>query len=274
MMKPQKRTDKYGPRRIAVLTAHGIASQGITEALSYMFPHAECAKIKPGHLRPQGLEQYDVLVLPGTYGEDSVYPDVLTPQKADYLRQAVEQGLVLITFCAATYYMCNRIQYTKRSGERKDINGCGLIAGTAKQAFAHITRNSVGTPERADFILAKLSLQDQWTIHALNINGPEISLDEQERRTCTPFMTYAATGGTAAVQKKIGKGLILAMGVHPELTTNHPLLPPHFSRHDDERWQILDHLADTITNHKDWGTVPQRRPSTPSSLEWVSHAAL
>lgn len=253
---PDMKTDRHTPfeprRRIAVLTAQGIATQGISEAMGYMFPDATCVRVQPSHIRPHALENFDILVLPGIIDEDSPYPDILTPQKSGFVRQAIENGMVLMTFCAATYYMLDRIEYTKRNGEKKERNGCGLISGTARQAFAHVTRIKPGTTELDDYILAELRLKDRWNIHALNINGPEIVISDQERLSSTPFITYAATGGTAALQKKIGKGLILAMGIHPELTTDHPLLPPHFSHHDNERWVILDHIADRINRHKGW----------------------
>lgn len=264
---PDMKTDRHNPfepqRRIAVLTAPGIATQGISEAMGYMFPDAACMKVQPSHIRPPALENFDILVLPGIIDEDSPYPEILNPKKSEFVRQAVENGMVLMTFCAATYYMLDRIEYTKRNGEKKERSGCGLISGTARQAFAHVTRIKPGTTELDDYILAELRLKDRWNIHALNINGPEIVLADQEHRTSTPFITYAATGGTAAIEKTIGKGLILAMGIHPELTTHHPLLPAHFSPHDNERWVILDHLSDRIKRHKGWKHVaPHATPAT------------
>lgn len=238
--------------RCAYLNEQGLSTNGIgTDLKSHVFNGHSYHPVTADIFNGQQLAAIDVLVLPGINGEHSPYPKMLNAENSNTLRTAIEKGMVLVTFCAASYYMFDKIFYETRDGQIKNTNGLGLIRGTAKQAFRHITRQNDRSLSR-DYIEAGItSPYFDGEHHLLNVNGPAFHLDRAEAEICLPFLNYTETMGAAAVIKQFGKGLIIALGVHPELSS---LNSDHykelqFPNHDIDRMVVLNALKEIIAQH-------------------------
>lgn len=239
--------------RIACLSYRGLSSQGIEAALLYMFPQAEVVSIFPQHIRKHVLRTYDLLILPGINDEDSAYPTLLPREKTDVLKETIEEnGLVLWTFCAASYYMFEEISYQKRNGLFKTRAGAGLIKGAARHGFKHITRKKLNASPWNDYILAGIHVDGHPDfLRALNCNGPALFPDMRRDPLVKSFMNYVDIEGAAGVMKVMGKGLLIALGVHPELSPTHPRLPDAFHAFEKDRWEILSVIKQKIVAHLD-----------------------
>ncbi len=261
------KTDISKKLRIACLSHRGLSTQGIEPALQYMFPDAEIVSIFQQHLRQHALKDYDILILSGINDEDSVYPSLLPPREMETIKNTIEQnGLILWTFCAASYYMFEEISYQKRSGAFKTMRGTGLIKGTARHGFNHITRQTFNASPWKDYILAGIYVDGHHELlRSLNINGPTLLPAATENSLVEQFMKYKDIQGAAGVVKKMGRGLLIALGVHPELSPAHPMLPESFTDFEKDRWTILSLIKRKIIMHQSgqdpWRSLP------PASLE-------
>lgn len=263
--------------RIACLSYRGLSGQGIEPALSHMFPNSEIISIFPQHIRQHTLKNYDILILPGINDEDSVYPRLLPRHKMDILKQTIEQnGLILWTFCASSYYMFEEVSYQRRNGAFKTMQGAGLIKGAARHGFNHITRKVLNGSVWNDYILAGIHVDGhQELLRSLNINGPTLLPAPEENGLVQQFMRYKDIEGAAGVIKKMGRGMLIALGVHPELSPDHPSLPDGFSEFEKDRWTILSLIKQKIIIHKlgynPWNATaqivtPEEQPSFDLSL--------
>lgn len=237
--------------RIACLSYRGLSSQGIEPALEYMFPNSEIVSIYPQHIRRHTLKDYDVLILPGINDEDSIYPALLPAEKMSSLKETIEQdGLILWTFCASSYFMFEEISYQKRCGLFKSRQGAGLIKGAARHGFNHITRQELNASPWNDYIMAGIRVDGHHELlRSLNINGPTMIPCVSEQNLVHQFMRYRDIKGAAGLTKKIGKGLLIALGVHPELSPIHPSLPDAYFEFEKDRFTILSLIKEKITTH-------------------------
>lgn len=238
--------------RIACLSYQGLSSFGLEITLAHMFPTAEIVSVFPQHLRTHTMKAYDLLVMPGIVGEDSPYPDIFPLHKAEQiLRNMEEDGLVLWTSCAATYYFFENLVYLRRNGQFKYLNGLGLIKGRAEgPAYSHLTRNDFSHSVHHDRVLAELAVTDSTRIfRALDINGP--ALYPHADSLVDSFLRYSNVPSqpVAGFTKTVGKGLILGLSSHPEFSLIHPLLPACFPQFEPSRLAFLAHIRDKITNH-------------------------
>ncbi|MDY0028780.1 MAG: hypothetical protein RBR86_02435 [Pseudobdellovibrionaceae bacterium] len=245
-------TQKMTPpltKKVALLTAHGLSKFGFENTF------ASIMSIKPNHLHPEVLSGFDMLILPGVCGEESPYPEILSDRKAGFIKQAVEQnGLIVLAFCAAAYYLCDRIEYTKRDNTTIKMDGLGWVEATAKHAFAHITRQSE-TPDKnpdksKDYILAELNVENiAHPLRSLNINGPTLLLSEKEKGLSETFIKYASIEGAAGLVKSCGKGKLILLGVHPEFPLAHQLLPESFAAYSQDHTTLLEIIAQKTGIH-------------------------
>lgn len=238
--------------RIACLSYQGLSGYGLEPTLSLMFPHAEVVSVFPQHIRRHVLKDYDLLVLPGIVGEDSPYPQILSQHKSDQILDCMEEnGLVLWTSCAATYYLFEKLVYLKRNGQMKYLNGLGIIKGHAEgPAYRHQTRDSFAYSAQHDRVLAELALADKSQIfRALDINGP--ALYPEPESLVDSFLRFSNIPDQpiAGFTKNVGQGLILGLSSHPEFALNHPLLPRDFGLFEPSRHAFLTHIRDKITAH-------------------------
>lgn len=267
------KTDISKKLRIACLSHRGLSTQGIEPALQYMFPDAEIVSIFQQHLRAHVLQHYDLLVMPGILGEDSPYPQILPSNKANQVVTCMEEnGLVLWTSCAATYYCFEKMVYLKRNGQTKTMNGLGLIKGLAEgPAYQNVTRKDFEHSTHHDRVLAELALANSDHIfRALDINGP--ALYPQKESLIDNFLRYSNLPDqpVAGFTKKIGAGLLLGLSSHPEFDLTHPLLPQHFKLHEPSRLSFLAHIRHMLMTH--WQSTGKLPVLSPSNLIKANYA--
>ena len=232
--RPERSTQ--GRLQIGCLSSEGISSYEISHSLKQNFGREDIYPIAPKHLTPEILSRLDLLVLPGIDDESNHYPKILDG-KIDILKDAIENhGLVLLTFCAASYFMFSRIKYLPRNGVPKERNGADLIKGEAVHAFSHVTRKTLNGSPWNDFVMAEVKSEDPpHSLRALNINGPTMMVDRQKDPLVQTFMSYVAINGDAIIVKPMKRGGIIASGIHPEISPIHKNLPEDFAKYENDR---------------------------------------
>lgn len=227
---------EHGRLQIGCLSSQGISCYEISHSLKQNFGREDIYPIDKQHLTPEVLSRLDLLVLPGIDDETNHYTTILDG-KIDILKDAIENhGLVLLTFCAASYFMFSRIKYLPRSGVPKERNGADLIKGEAIHAFSHITRQTLNASPWNDFVMAEVKSDDQpQGLKALNINGPTMLVDREQDPLAKTFMRYVAINGDAIVVKQMKRGGIIASGIHPEISPIHKNLPEDFAKYENDR---------------------------------------
>lgn len=247
---------------IAYLDERLLSLNGLKDAFSHMYPHASIKNIPIDTINTDDIKKFQIVVLPGCNGEDSPYPALLPQSRIDTLKNAMENnGLVLITFCAASYFMAEKIIYETKKGEIKERAGAGLIKGTASHAFRHITRPHNPEDGLQDYIQALLtSPMTDSSLKILNVNGPAFHLDKTER--CESFLEYEDAQGAAGIIQQIGKGKLIALGVHPELSSKNSdkRFAGQFIEHESDRFILLNLIRNIIEDHID-------------GLAWRNHTA-
>lgn len=263
----------YQKLRIACLSYQGLSAYGLEPTMALMFPDAEIVSVYPQHLRKHVLKHYDLLVMPGIVGEDSPYPQILPQYKAQQVIDCMEEnGLVIWTSCAATYYCFEKMAYLKRNGQMKMLNGLGLIKGIAEgPAYQNVTRQNFEYSAHHDRVLAELALANSDQVfRALDINGP--ALYPHAESLVDSFLRYSNIPGqpVAGFTKNIGHGLILGLSSHPEFELNHPLLPQDFKLHEPSRLSFLTHIRHRLVTH--WKSTGKLSLNTSYKLLETSHA--
>ncbi len=236
--------------RIAYLAEQRLSINGLDSAFRFIYPQAEIVKISAADIQKEKVASCKILILPGNNTEDSPYPEFMNAERIETLRSAMEDdGLVLITFCAASYFMADRILYETKKGEIKERAGAGFIKGTATHAFRHCTRPSNPQNQLQDYIEANItSPMANIPMRILNVNGPAFHLDEEENSEI--FLKYVDTKGAAGVFKKIGLkgGMLVALGVHPELSSRNSdkKFSGLFNDHEEDRYALLHIIRNII----------------------------
>lgn len=237
---------------IARLSYPGLASYGLDESLTFLFPQRAILQIGPEHLNKMDLRNFSLLVLPGSIGEDSPYPQIFDHLKVRHIEETVkEKGLNVLTLCAATYYLFDHISFRCRDGRLKQIKGIGIVKGRADgPAYRSIIHARDHKEPDRDIVLAQLRLNhSHWHTHSriVDINGPALHISPAESLTKT-FLRYADIGGqpAAGFVKKIGKGTLTALSVHPEIPLTHPLFNNRFDPLEDQRLDFLKMLRHTF----------------------------
>lgn len=229
-------------------------------------------EIKHTDLRSTDLSQFDLFVLPGSFGEVSPYPDLIGESEASLLLDAVEKnGLILWTDCSATYYMHDRIEYTTSAGLHKTRPGLGLIDGVARGPVTGKALAPTEDSRFSDVVIRRIGFNYGTTRCTADIcygNGPKLELSASER--ANPDVKILARycdapdAPIAGITKKIGTGLLISLGVlvqispedmighfQDETSERHRLaLFNHLSAADSGRRLFLDMIVQQIREHE------------------------
>lgn len=252
--------------KIVLLNDAGFSNNGMLPALQFMFPNAKIFQINAAQLASGDIPPTDMLVLPGNDTETSQYPIYFTPNVQLVIKNKIEQdGLILMTFCAASYFLMTDISYIDRQLTPKKAKGLGWITGEASQAFETATRLSPNPSLAKDYIEARLNHAHHapYELYSLNINGPAFHFtDDLPFPLRDVFLRYAdCDDKPAAFIQHIGKGFVVALGVHPELNAqNSSYAQKHswqFPLHDTSRLTILSYILDKIMHHRAYSNVMQ-----------------
>ncbi|HRK97438.1 MAG: hypothetical protein KDJ26_08020 [Alphaproteobacteria bacterium] len=241
--------------RIAILEAQGIDSHHLRHlALRTMFPDADIVGIQAIHINPNHLTEYNILILPGIIGEDSLYPDILPAEKAICVTQAIqENGLILWTECASTYYLFDHYHYTTSNGQIKNKNGLGLFKGIAcGPAFSSVTRRTPHATSRfANHIIADIQSNNgtlPLPYQALDVNGPTLHPSPNNKPFSEIFRyTNLLENPICGLIQQQGNGLVMAFSFHAAIPFD--TLPFAHHGQDENRTTFMHHQANRIRHH-------------------------
>lgn len=215
--------------KVAYLTGPTLAVSSIRIMLMEQFGKSNVHEIRSSILSAIDLTQYDMLVLPGSTGEVSPYPDILGELEIANIFEAVEEnGLVLWTDCSATYYMLNDIEYISSMGLKKTRLGLGRVDGKARGPVLGKGLEPSENARYAEVIARPVSYDIAGKTGIAEIcygNGPGLYLSAEERANpaVTVLATYADApdAPVAALTKKTGRGLLVNFGVLIQIAPDH-----------------------------------------------------
>ncbi len=246
------------------------------------FGERNVAPVTVEELSYTDLSGDDLLFLPGIPGERSPYPKILTPLVQTRLLRELERGLIIWTDCAATYEMMATMKFRTSGGRILTRTGTGWLDGhadgpvegcalpsSAGDRFQHVTLRQV--------FYRTQDGQQRVALSAYG-NGPGIRLSPREIKN--PDVAVIGRYGEsddspiATVTKKIGKGLLLSLGVLVQVSpyhvsavantnfrhadaskrdenilANRDYLHRHLAANDHLRLAYLDHLLGIVRSH-------------------------
>jgi len=207
------------------------------------------------------LSDYQMIVLPGTAGENTPYPAFFSMEnRFDKIRQYVVNGGVLWGICSGAWEMTDRFSYRFLSGEKKnfkgtipllDISASGPVDGAMVFSDDPTCLNDVR--------LLTLHFNDaekQIKIPICYGNGPGFRICDVPAENYTVLAKFNPKMA-AIIAHRLGSGIVIAQSPLLEIRDEH--IPPgkHHRhdfmktmlaanrRHHDRLWMILRDVAVT-----------------------------
>ena len=237
--------------KVAYLTGYDLSVHSIDWMLKDQYGHRNVTSINADDLALADLSQFDMLVLPGCAGEVSPYPDIMTPDAIANMMTSVEHGMILWTDCAATYDVMSEIEFLSSKNERKTRQGLGLYKGMGKGPIEGPAIAPSPEDRFVDTVIRQIfyncANDCNHTADLCYGNGPGIYLSDEEMSN--PDTRIIARYGhddtfpAAAVTKKIGKGMILSLGVLVQIAPEHLRGNPTDENIARHRTAIFNHLS-------------------------------
>jgi glutamine amidotransferase-like uncharacterized protein len=279
--------------KAAYLWGHNLATHSISLMLHDQFGKRNVTQIPAEDLKDADLSRFDLLLLPGSVGETSPYPQILTPEVAPKLfNEAVyNNGLMLWTDCSATYEMTRIIQFTSSKGELITRNGLGIYDADSLGPYSGQAIAPSLTERFQDVVIKRIfynsTQRKNCEADICYGNGPAIYLSDKELRN--PDVNVIARYGTtenspvAAMTKKFGKGLLISLGVLVQISPDHMMGTPSDERAAKHRRALFNHLSEadhlrqhflgTLMHHvhTHYNSLKTARTATPSVQERHVH---
>lgn len=215
--------------KVAYFYHQDIASSALRLMLIERFGMHNVVALDVVNFKPRDLKGIKLLVLPGVSGEKSPWPDFLPPDKAEILSKTAEDtGMVLWTDCAVSYWSAQEIKYhasnntilTKKGLGWIDAVAIGPVIGKGMEYIPQYTYSDITTVAIDYYDVARIP-------HSTRIpygNSPSFYLSEQEKANPNvdvfAHFTDHADKPAAALTKKMGTGLLVSLGVLPQLKPN------------------------------------------------------
>jgi glutamine amidotransferase-like uncharacterized protein len=211
---------------ILVFGEHPASTGSLIPSLKSAFPHHALRKIGADDLRHGALddEQAGLLVLPGITGEVSLYPQTIGEDGLKRIRSFIEKKGVVLTICAATYFVCRETRYTPPWGPAKgrmSINH--LFNAAAIGPLPSFARQATNDPKYGDVSVIPVQFKTdrgEWRdAHVCYGNGPALYPDPSEHHTSEILATFSGQNDNAPalIRKVIGKGAVYMSCIHPEI---------------------------------------------------------
>lgn len=240
--------------KIAILEQQPISTSELrVYGLPCMFPDAGIVAVPPEEIlgSPSMMKDFHMLVLGGIAGEDSPYPTIFTPQRAEILKNYLLQGGIVWAECAATYHLTRFYSYITSTGQFKQKYGLELIPGSATgPAFPHHTTPSCGRTLTVATIFNPAA-EGLSSYQALDINGPALHLDPDASVIETLRYENAPYQPVCGVIKSYGTGLLMAFSFHAAIPFTRIPSEIRDSQNAEEanRLLFLAHQANRIHAH-------------------------
>ena len=202
--------------KVAYIHQENLSSYSLMLMLNEAFGKRNVTAISGKRFSVTDLSPYDMLVLPGTATEENPYFDLFLPQDVTYLRKQVEEGMIIWTDCAATYHVCDYIQYTDSDLNPKSQRGLNWIEATGAGPVSGRALPRSASSKFMDVATQRI-IYDGHTAEICYGNGPGLHLSPSE--TLNPSVKIIArykdveNNPVAALTKRIGRGLLISTGV-------------------------------------------------------------
>lgn len=223
-------------------------------------------------------------VIPGIYGEDCPYYDLLGGEDGQKIIQDfVRHGGLLMTICAGSYLVARETRYAPALGpEKSRLNNAALFNAVARGPVNGDGRRSDGPGSYDDTTVLTISYKNAaggWSRTGIAYgNGPALIPDENDN--LVNALAHYDDDTIAAAWKTEGQGAVLWLGVLPYM--GYEKIPPHLGAekissfmeklkpHETGRtdfWTLLvrrmsDHLAAAL--RKDLAPAPRFQDNKPS----------
>ncbi len=209
---------------ILVIRDHPASYGTLLPALAQDFPGhrvrlAEAAEIHGGALDDRAVR---LLVMPGITGEDSPYPSLIREDGLLRIGAFAKRGVVL-TICAATYFVCRETSYTPPWASKTRTSVNYLFNAAARGPVAPYARQVKDDPKYGDVVVVPIRFRDAdgaWRDGGVCYgNGPALYPDPGEYNKAETLAVFAAVAGTppALMRKATGRGAVYMSCVLPEI---------------------------------------------------------
>jgi biotin--protein ligase len=224
------------------------SSAPLDQEIRRKFPNATIDMVtsRADLLKPSLYANLDAFILPGIQGEESKYPDHISPAN-DLIRTYVRGGGSYIGICAGAYYAAHSIQYRPGWGPHKteDTNLLSLFSGTAYgppkglhmrgDTSAHFNGLRV-TTLNTDIMGSMIKVPIVYS------SGPTFLPGVAQQVTVHARYADADNHPPAIISFAYGRGLVLLTGPLPQYSGRpHSWLPEH---------QNLKPILDQLTVHE------------------------
>ncbi len=243
--------------KVAYLSGNHLATSSISMMLAECFGKENVHQLPFDEIGTVHEKDFDLLILPGITGESSPYPSRIGEQERASLHKAVsENGMILWTDCAATYLMCNTIEYKASTGEFKTIRGLGFIDGVARGPVGG--KAIAPSPEDRfhDVVIRRIEYKNGKKADLCYGNGPGLFLTEQERNnTDVDIIGHyhdVKDKPVAALTKRIGNGLLISLGVLVQISADHIRGRYTDKNAETHRSALFNHLSVTNQQREDF----------------------
>jgi glutamine amidotransferase-like uncharacterized protein len=194
--------------------------------LKESFPNHTVRLIAAADLHNGILDNANVamLVLPGIVGEKSPYPLTIGEEGLKRIHKFASSRGVVLTICAATYFVCRETSYTPPWGTAKGRNSINyLFNAAARGPLPAYARLAVADPKFGDVTVIPVRFKNtagEWRDgHVCYGNGPALYPDASEKNAeILATFTGKAGDAPALIRKTIGDGALYLSCIHPEIS--------------------------------------------------------
>lgn len=166
----------------------------------------------------------EIIILPEIKGEESFYSRHIPVETRNLIKSHVNNGTLLVSFCAAAYWMGETITYHPPQGQTKFRKGADVFNAVSLKSFGPVSgywRTSNGKEDMGGCIPVPLSVKtvNEWKHEKVWYgNGPAFyPLNNQLPEKLEVLARYKniESNPIAAFSIPHGKGAYLASGVLP-----------------------------------------------------------
>jgi glutamine amidotransferase-like uncharacterized protein len=214
------------PDEILVIRDYPASTGSLAPSLKESFPNHVMRLIDTADLHAGVLDNPNVamLVLPGIVGEKSPYPLTIGEDGLKRIHKFASSRGVVLTICAATYFVCRETSYKPPWGTPKGRNTINyLFNAAARGPVPPYARMAVDDPKFGDVTVIPVRFKNakgEWRDgHVCYGNGPALHPHASESRTSEILATFSGTAGNAPalIRKTIGGGALYLSCIHPEI---------------------------------------------------------
>ena len=216
------------PPKIAIYNNGRGTTGSLIPSLRTSFNGFALETVKPAHLDAGILQNRNtkIFILPGIAGEDSPYPDELTPGRLESISRFVQEGGVMLAICAGSYFFAQKTFYTPAWGPHKTrISTLPIFNGMARGPVGPSAKGPQPEPRFGHVTIVPVSYQTRdgtWQDTGVCYgNGPGLypnDINDPNLDILARFKTGNQNTQPAALLKiRRGNGTVYLSSILPEI---------------------------------------------------------